>query len=103
MYNASYGQAWVQALHPIQRRLSKSTMPSFLVKSAVTGQISTHGASAQWLQRMTENSLRVSGNVPFSIYLTHVRLTPTGTSCSALQATVQAWQPIHFRLSIMKP
>jgi hypothetical protein len=30
-------------------------------------------------------------------------LTPTGTLCSDLQATVQAWQPIQRRLSMMKP
>jgi hypothetical protein len=78
-------------------------MPSFRVNNAETGHISTHGASAQWLQRITENSRRVFGKVPFSMYLTHVRLTPTGTSCSALHATVQAWQPMHFRLSIMNP
>ena len=44
----------------------------------------------------------VSGNIPFSTYLTHVRATPTGTSCSVLQATEQAWQPMHRRLSMMK-
>src|SRR6266567_7150139 len=27
-------------------------------------------------------------------------IDPMGTSCSALQATVQAWQPIHFRWSM---
>ena len=37
------------------------------------------------------------------MYFTQVRLTPRGTSCSALHATVQAWHPIHFLLSMMKP
>src|ERR1700730_4816456 len=41
--------------------------------------------------------------MPFSTYLTQVRLTPTGTSFSVLQATVQAWHPMHLRLSITKP
>ena len=78
-------------------------MPSFRVYSAVTGQISTQGASSQWLHRMTEKCLDVFGYVPFSMYFTQVRLTPRGTSCSALHATVQAWHPMHFLLSMMKP
>jgi len=32
-----------------------------------------------------------------------VRFTPIGTSNSLLHATVQAWQPIHFLLSITNP
>ena len=43
----------MQALHPMQCRLSKSTMPSARVKSAPVGQIVTQGASSQWLQRST--------------------------------------------------
>ncbi len=45
----------------------------------------------------------MSGNVPFSMYFTQVRLTPSGTWFSSLQATVHAWQPMHFRWSITKP
>src|SRR6185503_1550393 len=71
--------------------------------SAVTGQIVTHGACSQWLQRNTVNMRRVLGNSPFSMYFTQVRSTPIGTSCSHLHATVQAWQPMHLRLSIKKP
>src|SRR3954469_1770323 len=52
---------------------------------------------------MTVNIRRVLGNSPFSMYFTQVRSTPIGTSCSLLQATVQAWQPMHLRLSIRKP
>ena len=78
-------------------------MPSGRVKSAVVGQMVTQGASSQWLQRWTLNSRLLFGKVPFSIYLTWVRFTPIGMSCSDLQATVQAWQPIHERLSITKP
>ena len=51
----------MQPLHPMQRRGSKSTMPSLRVYSAVTGQISTQGASSQWLHRMTEKCLAVFG------------------------------------------
>jgi hypothetical protein len=37
----------------MQRPPSKSTMPLGRRKSAVVGQISMHGASSQWLQRVT--------------------------------------------------
>src|SRR5438067_825519 len=37
------------------------------------------------------------------MYLTQVRKAPSGTSFSILQATVQAWQPMHLRWSITKP
>ncbi|SUZ95819.1 uncharacterized protein METZ01_LOCUS48673 [marine metagenome] len=87
----------------MQRASSKSTMPSGRVNRAVVGQIVTQGASSQWLQRWTLNSRLLSGKVPFSMYLTWVRLTPMGMSCSDLQATVQAWQPIQERLSMTKP
>src|SRR3989337_3334686 len=91
----SSGQAWMQALQPMQREVSKSTIPSARLNIAVVGQTFTHGASAQWLQRRTATSRRVSGKVPRSTYLTQVRLTPRGTSFSDLQAVVQAWQPMH--------
>ena len=77
-------------------------MPSLRRKRAVVGQISTQGASSQWLQRVTWKVRRVSGKTPFSTYLTQVRATPSGTSCSALHATEQAWQPMHRRLSMRK-
>src|SRR6267378_7558826 len=50
---ASYGQAAMQALHPMQIDLSKSTIPSARLNIAVVGQAVTHGASAHWLQRVT--------------------------------------------------
>ncbi len=87
----------------MQRSVSKSTMPSARLYSAVVGQISTQGASVQWLHRMTEKKRFVSGQAPFSMYFTHVRLTPSGTSCSVLQATVQAWQPMHEVWSMTNP
>src|SRR6266545_7348223 len=90
-------------LQAMQCWLSKSTMPSGRVNSARVGQIVTHGASSQWLQRKTVKYRRTSGNLPFSTFLTQVRKFPKGTSCSALQATVQAWHPIQRRLSITKP
>src|SRR5215469_1498206 len=63
----------------------------------------TQGGFSQWLQRVTWNTRRVLGNCPFSTYLTQVRLTVSGTWFSVLQATVQAWQPMHLRLSITNP
>jgi hypothetical protein len=103
MYNASYGQACVQDLHPMHRSLSKSTIPSSRLYNAVTGHIVTQGALLQWLQRITENERVEFGKIPSSIYFTQVLLTPTGTSCSLLHATVHAWQPMQDLLSIMKP
>ena len=85
----------MQALQPMQRLVSKSTIPSGRLNIAVVGQTSTHGGSSQWLQRRTAMSRRDSGKVPRSTYLTQVRLTPRGTSFSDLQAVVQAWQPMH--------
>ena len=93
----------MQLLQPMQRSRSKSTMPSSRLYSALVGQILTQGASVQWLQRMTPNSRVVAGNSPFSTYFTQVRNWPTGTSCSVLQATVQAWQPMHVRWSMANP
>src|SRR5579859_4507950 len=46
---------------------------------------------------------RVLGKVPFSTYFTQVRFTLSGTWFSVLHATVQAWQPMHLRLSMMNP
>lgn len=85
----------MQLLQPIQRLVSKSTIPSGRRNRAPVGQMLTQGASEQWLHRITENDRLVSGQVPDSMYFTQVRLTPRGTSCSVLQATVQAWQPMH--------
>ena len=91
-------------LQPMQRSLSKSTMPSARLKSAWVGQISTHGASSQWLQRITPNERRVSGNdAAVDVLHPGAELTRRGTSFSVLQATVQAWQPMHVRWSIAKP
>ena len=61
------------------------------------------GASSQWLQRMTEKWRLTFGKEPVSMYFTQVRLTPMGTSCSLLQATVQAWQPMQESLSKRNP
>src|SRR6185436_12981953 len=79
---------------------SNSTMPSGRRYIAVVGQIGTQGGFAQWLHRVTWKKRRVFGKVPFSTYLTQVRWTPRGTEFSALHAVVQAWQPMHRRLSM---
>src|SRR5262245_15091376 len=93
----------MQARPPMQTSRSRSTMPSLRFSSAFTGQIFTHGALLQWLQRRTAKWRRISGKRPFSTYLTQVRKSPTGTSFSCLHATVQAWQPMQRRWSMRKP
>src|SRR6185436_1371529 len=100
---ASYGQACMHARQPMQMSLSRSTIASLRLWSALTGQMSTHGAASQWLQRSTVKCRLTAGNVPLSTYLTHVRNFPSGTSFSDLHATVQAWQPMHLRWSMTKP
>ena len=87
----------------MQMLSSKSTTPLPVRCSALVGQIFMHGASSQWLHRMTVNDRPVFGNDPVSTYFTHVRLTPIGTSCSLLHATVQAWHPIQESLSSTNP
>src|SRR5438876_370707 len=52
----------MQALQPMQTSRSRSTMPSFRLSSAVTGQIVTQGAFVQWLQRSTAKWRRTLGN-----------------------------------------
>jgi hypothetical protein len=54
----------MQLLQPMQRSLSKSTIPSLRLYSALVGQIFTHGASVQWLQRITPKSRVLFGNAP---------------------------------------
>ncbi|MFT4891727.1 MAG: hypothetical protein ACI9YT_002662, partial [Halobacteriales archaeon] len=84
------GHPCMQALQPIHRSGSKSTIPSSRSQRAVTGQTSVQGESSQWLHRITEKFRFVFGNSPFSTYLTQVLFTPIGSSCSVLHATVQA-------------
>src|SRR5512146_2303883 len=67
---ASYGQAAMHALHPMQMSLSKSTMPSPRRYIARVGHAAVHGASAHWLHRFTWNARRACGKVPTSTDLT---------------------------------
>ncbi len=78
-------------------------MPSTRWYIAVTGQMRTHGGFAQWLQRVTWNVRRTSGNRPTSVYFTQVRCTPSGTWFSDLQAVEHAWHPMQRRVSITNP
>ena len=87
---ASYGHAAMHALQPMQMDLSKSTIPSGRLCMAAVGQARTHGGSSHWLQRVTWKARRAMGNFPTSTYFTYVRLTPSGTSFSDLQAVEQA-------------
>src|SRR5436190_16723863 len=93
----------MHARQPIHASRSRSTMPSLRFDSALTGQIVTHGAFVQWLQRSTAKWRFTAGKRPFSWYLTQVRKLATGTSFSDLHATVQAWQPMQRRWSIRNP
>ena len=93
---ASYGQAAMHALHPMQISLSKSTIPSSRRYMAWVGHAATHGASSHWLHLVTWNARRTSGNSPTSTDFTKVRVTPTGTSFSLLHAVVHAWHPMHL-------
>src|SRR5210317_772863 len=52
---------------------------------------------------MTEKVRPVFGYAPVSMYFTQVLFTPSGTSCSLLHATVQAWQPMQESLARTKP
>src|SRR5579875_1350032 len=67
---ASYGQAAMQALHPMQIRLSKSTMPSSRRNIAPVGHAATQGASSHWLHLVTWKARRVAGKRPTSTDLT---------------------------------
>ena len=80
----------MQARQPMHASPCRSTIPSRRLKSALVGQIFAHGASSHWLQRTGKKNRRVSGKVPFSTVLTQQRFTPTGISCSALQAMEHA-------------
>jgi hypothetical protein len=92
----------MQLLQPMQAFGFTSTMPSARFSSAEVGQIVTQGAAVHWLQRRTANERFTAGNSPASVYFTHVRKLPTGTSFSLLHATVQAWHPMHFEWSMTK-
>ena len=80
----------MQPLQPMQFSSSKSTTPLDARNRALVGQMLMHGASSQWLHRITEKCRSASGNDPVSMYFTQVRFTPRGMSCSLLHATVQA-------------
>ena len=60
----------MQALQPMQTRLSKSTIPSGRWYIAAVGQAKTQGGSAHWLQRVTWNARRACGKRPTSTYFT---------------------------------
>jgi hypothetical protein len=60
----------MQALQPMQTRLSKSTIPSGRWAMAPVGQANTQGGSSHWLQRVTWKARRTWGNRPTSTDLT---------------------------------
>ena len=78
-------------------------MPSGCWNIAETGQMVTQGGFSQWLHRVTWKCRLTSGYLPASVYLTQVRLTPSGTEFSDLHAVEHAWHPMQLRLSMTKP
>ena len=101
MKRASYGQASTQKPQPMQTARSTETMPSSRCAVAPEGQASTQGGRSHWLHWATNGLWTRRGKVPSrTVVRTWVRACPGGTSHSALQATVQAWQPTHLLRSV---
>src|SRR3990172_2745640 len=80
---------------------------------ACTGQTLTHGGFSHCMQGLGVKRARTRGNSPSTSGMTVIQsmrrpawasaeLT-TGTLFSALQATTQAWQPVHRSRSITIP
>src|SRR5664280_2629088 len=78
--------------------LTRTTPPSFTWLAPV-GQLLTHGASVQWLQRSDRISAARSGNSPRTSSTTQSRQKPSGTSFSALHERTHALQPTQSRVS----
>ena len=100
---ASYGQAAMHALQPMQRACRSRRCRPARRYIAVVGQAVTHGASSHWLQRVTWKRAARLGNVPDVDVLDVRAVTPSGTSFSDLQAVVQAWQPMQRVWSMTFP
>jgi hypothetical protein len=57
----------------------------------------------QWLQSTGKNTRRAAGYFPTSFSNTLLKKTPGGVACSALQAMVQALQPMQISRSMHMP
>lgn len=72
------------------------TMPSSRWKLAPVGQTRTQLGWSQWWHCSGSKEARRRGKAPLRSALIQLRNTPRGTSFSALQATTQALQSMHF-------
>ncbi len=66
------------------------------------GQTRTQEGCSQWWHCSGSKSMRSLGNSPWRSSLIQFRKLPTGTSFSALQATAQALQLMHFLESMTR-
>jgi hypothetical protein len=92
----------MHARQPMHAAAFRSTMPSRREERARGADVHARRVRALIAQHGQEQPLRF-GNEPFSTVFTQQRFTPTGMSCSALQAIVHAWQPMHFGRSMTNP
>src|SRR3990172_3986262 len=74
--------------------------PSVRRQVAPTGQTGVHGGFSHCMHGRGRKRRRTFGYVPTSSFTTGRYTTPGGSWFSALQAIVQASQPLHFRRSI---
>ena len=79
------------------------TMPLSSWYVALVGQLRRQMGFSHWLHMEGTKETLTKGYFPFSICLTQVRNTPSGTSISALHATEHAWHPVHRRRSTTIP
>src|SRR3990172_11189195 len=77
-----------------------ATTPSSRRHVAPTGQTWVHGGFSHCMHGRGRKRRRTFGYVPTSSFTTGRYTTPGGSWFSALQAIVQASQPLHFRRSI---
>jgi hypothetical protein len=78
-------------------------MPSSRWDVAPVGQTSMQAGLPQWLQSTGRKTLRAAGYFPTSFSKTLLKKIPGGVACSALQAMVQALQPMQMLRSIIMP
>src|SRR5574337_659750 len=97
----------------MQRAKTRLTIPSGLWLKAWTGHTFTHGGWSHCWQGRGVKRARTSGNSPSTSGITSIHVMrrlsraccggTTGTLFSALQATTQAWHPVHRSRSTTMP
>src|SRR3972149_11356127 len=93
----------MQALQPVHFFTSTITAPFSALCEAPEGQVSMQGASWQWRHILGKKKRFTSGYSPTSLSSTRLKKTPGGVLLAALQARVQAGQPIQRSRSITIP